>query len=182
MRTAFLQLFFGYLIVLVGINVGDFDILFDPIGYLLIAAGLMKLAQRYNYADKAYRLAFVLAFLGAIHVIVSIFLGSIPFLFFGVDLFDLIISILKLLLVYFIFQLLLQYSERKQDFQLRASTGALQKIYFIFALTSIILSSVFLIAFPFAPIGLIILIFVLGYAVVEVIFLVWLFKYSRLEG
>ncbi|MCZ0702774.1 uncharacterized membrane protein YcaP (DUF421 family) [Natronobacillus azotifigens] len=182
MRTAFLQLFFGYLIVLIGIDVGGFDLLFDPIGYLLIAAGLVKLAQRYDYADTAYRLAFFLAFFGIIHVIVPIFLGSIPFLFFGVDLFDLIISILKLLLVYFIFQLLLQYSERKQDFQLRASTGALQKMYFIFALASIILSPVFLIAFPFAPIGLIILIFVLGYAVVEVIFLVWLFKYSRLEG
>lgn len=102
MKKALTLLFVGYIFTFIRIDVFfDFDILPDPLGFLMIAIGLNHICQRFLSAIRARNVAFILIFVSMPTIIIDI--GQVSELKWITYAF--ILSILKLALVYYIFTL-----------------------------------------------------------------------------
>ncbi len=71
MSSIYKKLFNGYLLVLLDIRLGTFDILMDPLGYLIILSAIILLYKKEKL--KEVKLAFVLTVFMMIHSIIPYF-------------------------------------------------------------------------------------------------------------
>lgn len=120
MRDAFKQIFWGFLLVWIDIHL-FIDILADPFGYYLILSGLKLLQLHIPISSKAKNVALLLIFVSIPSVIIeqntgTIQMGQIPFLS-GWPLYFIILGLLKIILVFYIFQVILaivqKYGEKE---------------------------------------------------------------------
>ncbi|WP_217587522.1 hypothetical protein [Lentibacillus saliphilus] len=122
MRTAFGRIFWGFLLVLIDIDV-FIDLLPNPVGYLLIFSGIAILLDKYPIGKKAYTTAILLTIV------------SIPTIFIHATekwwVYAFGLGALKLLLVFFLFQLMLEIARVQDDAQLFRKTSSTMKFYMI---------------------------------------------------
>lgn len=101
MNKALRYLFWGYLFIFFRIQIG-IDWFADPIGYLLISSGCLRLIERYPQAKKA-RIA---AMIGAVVSIPAVFVNlSVPYLGMW-EIYSVALAVLKLIVAYFLFAVL----------------------------------------------------------------------------
>lgn len=180
MHKAFHKIFWGFLLAVIEIHIYIIDILPEPVGYFLIAGGLVWFKETHKEAKYAHQIAMILVVIS----IPSVFIqqqavdqvatfGSLS----GV--YGLLIQIINLILVYFIFRLLVAIAIQKRANELAHGTTILFKLYMVVMLLALTL--------PLFAIDSQFVISVVGYAVlagfvVEVVFLIWLRKFAKLEG
>ncbi|PKM49151.1 MAG: hypothetical protein CVV02_17390 [Firmicutes bacterium HGW-Firmicutes-7] len=74
MNNSYKHLFSGFLLVMLDINIGSFDILPDVIGYILVFLGLGELHS--NTGIESFRVARILSIVSAIGAVFEIFTGT----------------------------------------------------------------------------------------------------------
>ncbi|WP_112179507.1 MULTISPECIES: hypothetical protein [Paraliobacillus] len=179
MRTAFHKIFWGFLLAVIEIHIYVIDILPEPVGYFLIAGGLIWFKETYKEAKYAHQLAMILVVIS----IPSVFIQQQPIdqiTTFGSiwGAYGLLIQIVNLILVYFVFRLLVAIAIQKSANELARGTTILFKVYMVVMLLAFILplfsvNSQFIVSIAAYA--------VLGGLVVEVVFLIWLRKFANLE-
>ncbi|MCK6255618.1 hypothetical protein LCY76_03135 [Fictibacillus sp. KIGAM418] len=126
MRESFHKLFWGFLLILIEIHIIAIDILPDPIGYYMVFSGLSLLKLKSPAILKAKYLALGLVFIS----IPTVFIqqnsvnGSTSGHIFDLSLWPIytqVIGIIKLILVFYVFQILLDIAMKKGDQQLYAT-------------------------------------------------------------
>ncbi|AOV06189.1 hypothetical protein [Sporosarcina ureilytica] len=139
MKKALNLLFWGYLFVFVRIELG-IDLLPEPLGYFMIATGCLTLGKRFPTAKKARAFAIAMIFV------------SFPTIFINVqeqthillNAYSTLLMILQLIVVFFIFQLLIEIVTAVDNPMLINRTERTFKIY-------IIANLIFLAASTFTP-------------------------------
>lgn len=161
-------IFWGYLFVFIRIEFG-IDILPEPLGYFMIAAGCNKLYKRYPTAQKAHAFATAMIFI----TFPTIFVNVHEQTHILMNAYSILLMMLQLIVVYFIFQLLTEIVAEYGSPMLIKRTHNTFKIY-------IILHLVFLAASTFTPNlaeenwMMFILIFMFITLIMDVIFLILL--------
>ncbi|WP_156290377.1 hypothetical protein [Oceanobacillus salinisoli] len=131
-REAFGKIFWGFLLVLVEIHFLFIDILPDPVGYYLIYSGISMLMKDYPVGKKASNWAITLCFL------------SIPSMFISqneinrmievlslAQFYTTIMAVLKIIVVFYVFQILLEIATKQGVDDLQDWTAKFLKIYMI---------------------------------------------------
>ncbi|KGX89944.1 hypothetical protein [Pontibacillus marinus] len=182
MRSAFSKIFWGYLMTLLEIHIQFIDILPDPIGYLLIFLGIQSIVEKYPIGNKAQVMA---AILGVISI-PTVFInesGSMnpmeaPFTMWWF--YSQIMMIANLVLIFFIFQLMLKIVQDYQDEELETYTWKFFKVYMWSNLALLIFDSFFinLSSEVFVALTVAAVVF---YIILDIMFLVLLRKYIKLE-
>ena len=112
MAQAFNKIFWGYLIVLIEIHIIVIDVLAEPIGYYLIYSGIKTLLNEFQIGNKAKSLSLVLVFLSIPTVFISQNTGANGLIHQSIfswwSLYLTVLSLVKLILVFFIFQLIME--------------------------------------------------------------------------
>ncbi len=182
MRSAFSKIFWGYLMTLLEIHIQFIDILPDPIGYLLIFLGIQSLVEKYPIGNKAQVMAAILGVLSIPTVFInesnSMNPMEAPFTMWWF--YSEIMMITSLILAFFIFQLMLKIVQDYQNQELETYTSKFFKVYIWSNLALLILDSFFInlssevaVAFTVAT--------VIFYITLEIMFLVLLRKYMKLD-
>lgn len=177
MRTAFQKIFWGFLLVLIEIHIYVIDILPEPVGYFLIAGGLVWFRETYKEAKYAHQIAMILVVIS----IPSVFIQQQAVVQFGSiwGVYGLFILIVNLMLVYFVFRLLVAIAIQKRANELANGTTILFKVYMVVMLLALILP---LISGDFQFINSLAAYAGLAGLVVEIVFLIWLRKFSKMEA
>ncbi|MBM7571210.1 hypothetical protein [Aquibacillus albus] len=185
MRFAFTRIFWGFIFVLLEIHIVVIDVLPDPIGYFLIYYGLTSLSKEFPSEKKASNLAMVLLFLSIPTVFVqqtnagqSVQTFS---LLSGWSIYAWIVSIANIVLVFFIFQLLVEIVRKYGDEALIIRTSRIFKAYILIMLVIEIFNPFSVNLSPDFMIGISIL-FVILPLVMQIIFLVLLWSYRKLDS
>ncbi|UZJ78446.1 hypothetical protein [Fictibacillus sp. KU28468] len=125
MRESFHKLFWGFLLILIEIHIIAIDILPDPVGYYLIVSGLGLITINNKALKKAKYLALGLVFISIPTVFIQKNVtGNTSGQLFDLSLWPIytqVIGMLKLILVFYVFQILLDAAMKKGDQQLYAS-------------------------------------------------------------
>ncbi|GAE95286.1 hypothetical protein JCM21714_4506 [Gracilibacillus boraciitolerans JCM 21714] len=135
MRYAFSKLFWGFLIVLLELHLFVLDVLPDPVGYYLIYLGVNHLVREFPIGVKAKNLAIGLIVLSIPTVFIqqnSVF--SQAFLLSEWSIYVTVLSLLKLILVFYIFQLMIEISNRYGNLILMNKTKNILRKYLIIML------------------------------------------------
>ncbi|MCM3651395.1 hypothetical protein [Metabacillus litoralis] len=119
MNQAFNRIFWGYLFVLIEIHIIVIDILADPVGYYLIFSGITMLLKNFPIAHKARKLSFALIFISIPSVFIQQNAGinqleQLSFLS-GWSLYMIVLDLVKLILVFYIFQLIMTIVHKHAD-------------------------------------------------------------------
>ncbi|WP_422122845.1 hypothetical protein DHX103_14015 [Planococcus sp. X10-3] len=124
MKGSLGQILYGYLFIFLAIRVGV-DILADPIGYFLIAAGCYKLGEEFNDGKTAAYISIALIFFSVPSVFIDFNLvESGPWYYYSNFLFT-----GELVLTFYLFRLLKQLAERNGEQGLAQRTQRLFNIY-----------------------------------------------------
>ncbi|QHE50760.1 hypothetical protein [Pontibacillus sp. HMF3514] len=182
MRSAFSKIFWGFLLTLLEIHIQFIDILPDPVGYFLIFLGLQTLVEKYPIGNKAQVLAAILAVLS----IPTVFINESgtmnpmdsPFTMWWV--YSEVMMIIDLILIFFIFQLMLEVVKDYQEEALETYTRKFFKVYILSNLALIIFDALFINLSSEALVGLTIVAIVF-FIILEIMFLVLLRKYMKLD-
>lgn len=139
MSEAFKKIFWGYLVVLIEIHFLVIDIFPDPLGYYLIFSGISMLLKYFPIGYKAKNMALVLIFISIPTVFIeqnagADQLGQIPFLS-GWPLYMTVFGVLKLILVFYIFQLMMVIVKKHGDSALLTHTT---KTYYAYILVMVL--------------------------------------------
>ena len=136
MNKALQMMFWGYLFVFFRIHFG-FDWLADPIGYYLLFAGCVKLADKYPHAQKAK----IASGIGIFISFPSIFINLSETHLIGWEMYAFALLILKLIVVYFLFAVLKSIVTDYSDRTLIIRTNRVFNLYVGTHLLALFLSS-----------------------------------------
>ncbi|WP_085993556.1 hypothetical protein [Oceanobacillus senegalensis] len=182
MGEAFGKIFWGFLIVLIEIHLFAFDVLPDPVGYYFIYSGISMLLYDYPLGKKASNWAIVLCFLS----IPSVFISQnevnqmVEVISFS-QIYTTIMGIVKVILSFYVLQLMLKIAEERGGDDLRNGTSKFFRIYIITMMSVQILT-------PFAMNthgNLLIMstfITVLLVLILEIMFLVLIRRFKKLDN
>lgn len=181
MRSSFNKIFWGFLLAFLDFRVIGLDLLPDPVGYFLIAAGVAGLSvQLSNRAlVKNYAIA-----LGVI---------SLPTFVIGLDktdelftasylwsVYTIVYMVLQLILVYVFFRLLLEICQAYGKAELHRQT---RQLFIVYMTANIIVFFLQPVAFV-KPVE-VVFAFFLGIAIflliLNIIFLIWLLRFKKLD-
>ncbi|MBB6454742.1 hypothetical protein HNQ94_003231 [Salirhabdus euzebyi] len=183
MRAAFHKIFWGLIIVLVEINIEVIDILPDPLGYYLIFSGIQLVLEKYPIGKKASYLAFALIFISIPTIFIPRQNAEYNHLtiFSTETLYTFLVDILHIVIVFYLFQLMLSIAKEQGEKELYSRTLTIFKLYIIITLITMIIS-------PFALhiskewLGVFIIIPLLTYFVMEIIFLVLVRRFGKIQA
>ena len=182
MREAFLKMFWGFLFVLLEIHIIVVDILPDPIGYILIILGLAWFRESYDVAKKAHQFAIGLAVLSIPSVFVSQqVVDQVGTFGSSSGIYGFIMQGLNLVLVFMVFKLLLKVAYDEGGSELVRGTGILFKMYMTVLIFALILP-IFTVGVVNQAFTSIVIVTSLLALVLEIVYLVWLRKFSKLGG
>lgn len=110
MNKGFKNLFWGFLLVFLDFRINTFDILLDPIGYILIFSGLQTLVHHFELKSSG-KFASILAGILIVLSIPDVFIPQqeINQLVTSWSFYSFLYGILNILLVYFIFEIMLKF-------------------------------------------------------------------------
>lgn len=182
MRSAFSMIFWGFLLTLLEIHIQFIDILPDPVGYFLIFLGLRDLVEKYPSGKNAQVLAAILGVLS----IPTVFINEsgstnpmeTPFTTWWV--YSEIMMITNLILIFFIFQLMLKIADDYQNESLETYTRKFFKVYIWTNIFLLIFNS-FFINLPREVAITLTVISLVFFIIIEIMFLVLLRKYMKLD-
>jgi hypothetical protein len=173
MRKGFKQLIIGFILILLEIHI-FVDFLPDPLGYFLIFSGIVKLERKKESTHPAGRMAILLM------------LVSIPTFFIsqqslnqptgGMEwwgYYGTILSILKIILVYFIFQLIRNVVQTLHSVELAKRTESMYRWYMGVMLIVTFIQP-FLINFSGNGNGVLIIVLIASALIIEIVFLFFL--------
>ena len=124
MKGSLSQILYGYVFIFLAIRVGV-DILADPIGYFLIAAGCYKLGEVFNDGKIAAYIAIALIFFSVPSVFIDFnLIESGPWYYYSNFLFT-----GELVLTFYLFRMLKKIAERNGEQGLAQRTQRLFNIY-----------------------------------------------------
>lgn len=124
MKGSLSQIFYGFIFIFIAIRVGV-DLLADPIGYFLIAAGCFKLGQVFEGGKAAAYVAIGLIFFSMPSVIIDFNLvDSGPWYYYSNFLFA-----AEVVLTFYLFRMLKQIAEMTGEKKLAERTRRLFNIY-----------------------------------------------------
>ncbi|GEN46843.1 hypothetical protein [Alkalibacillus haloalkaliphilus] len=179
MREAFTLILAGFLIVFFDIEFNGFNIIVDVVGYIIVAVGLSKLQTYSNYAKTAMFIASILAVVS----IPNIFITEVEFNTAVTPTFEyyyaLTLTILQFVLVIYCLFIMRQLSETFNPNHTRAInmllgfTAALNTIVIALMSVSINIQS--------HTFNMMIVSFGLMALITHTVFLVYLFKFRRIE-
>lgn len=184
MSEAFGKIFWGYLLVLFEIHIFVIDILPEPVGYYLIFSGIRLLLQDFPVGKKATNIALALIFISIPTVFVQQNtgidqLGQLPFLS-GWPLYMTVLGVIKLILVFYIFQLIMTIVQKHRDFYLvNRSTKTFYTYIIVMVLTLIVHS--FSINFSMDQFMVITVISIAVGFIMEIVFLVLLKRMRQIN-
>ncbi len=133
MKQVFTKMFLGFLFVLVEIHIIAFDILPDPLGYFFIYLALEKIWSEYKMRNRSRLVAIIL------------FAFSLPTIFVqqsndditgaitsdGWQLYMSALGIGKLILVFYVFQIMIKLAQKFGDEETLKKTEKTSKVYII---------------------------------------------------
>ncbi|MCF6409948.1 hypothetical protein [Pseudalkalibacillus salsuginis] len=133
MKQVFTKMFLGFLFVLVEINIIALDILPDPLGYFFIYLALEKIWSEYKIRNRSRLIAIIL------------FAFSLPTIFVqqsnaditgaimsdGWQLYMSALGIGKLILVFYVFQIMMKLAKKFGDEEMLKKTEKTSKVYII---------------------------------------------------
>ncbi|MFD2639194.1 hypothetical protein [Piscibacillus salipiscarius] len=176
MRKAILLIFWGLLIVFLDFRLNEFDVLMDPLGYVITTVGFNFFANNIQPARTAQIISILLAGL----VIPEMFvdpnatyttLGLWNFYFLGV-------TILSIVLAYYIFLLLIELADQMNRSDLKRRTEKTMKAYLVI-MFFIALLNTFSINVSHL-LGFIIILAIAG-LITQIVFLVLIFKFRTID-
>lgn len=184
MSEAFNKIFWGYLLILIEIHFLVIDIFPDLLGYYLIFSGISILLNDFPIGNKAKNIALALIFISIPTVFIeqntgADQLGQLPFLS-GWSIYVTVLGVLKLTLVFYIFQLIMAIVNKHGDFALINRTKKTFYTYILIMVLTMIAHS-FSINFStdqFIVVSIISL--VLGF-IMEIVLLVLLRKMRKID-
>lgn len=184
MSEAFKKIFWGYLVVLIEIHFLVIDIFPDPLGYYLIFSGISMLLNDFPIGSKAKNMALVLIFISIPTVFIeqnagADQLGQIPFLS-GWPLYMTVYGVLKLILVFYIFQLIMAIVREHGDFALTDRSTKTFYTYMIVMILTMIVHS-FSINFSTDQFLVVTIISLVVGFIMEIVFLVLLRKMRQID-
>lgn len=145
MKQALNKIFWGYIFVMLEIHIIAIDILPDPIGYLFIVLGVSALSQTFQVAKKARNLAIMLIFLSIPTIFIQENMDYGPLsqlsLFQGWSIYSTGLGLGKIILVFYIFQLLMSIVLKLDNQELHTRTSRTFKIYIYVMLVGAIANS-----------------------------------------
>lgn len=103
MNKAFRSIFQGYLFIFLDIYI-MIDLLMDPIGYFLIYTGCARIVGAYPIAKKAMTVAMIGVFVSLPSVFVNLSDSALPI---GWSIYENMLSIVKLVIAFYLFQVLM---------------------------------------------------------------------------
>ncbi|WLD91735.1 hypothetical protein [Alkalihalobacillus sp. AL-G] len=112
MSSSYRKIFWGFLLVLIEIHIIAIDLLPDPIGYYFIFSGISKIVEDYQFGKNAKNLSMFIIFIS----VPTVFLQQTTSLnqfgqitaFSIWPMYMIVLGILKLILVFYVFQLLMK--------------------------------------------------------------------------
>jgi len=125
----FRQVFWGLILILIEIHIIAFDLLADPIGYYLIFTGVSVLNDHFGLASRARFISLALLLVSIPTVFIEN--GAIQQMgaFSGWNIYQNALEILNLVLVFFLFQLMLEVARVKGVSELSKRTMTTFKFY-----------------------------------------------------
>ena len=125
----FRQVFWGLILILIEIHIIAFDLLADPIGYYLIFTGVSVLNDHFGLASRARFISLALLLVSIPMVFIEN--GAIQQMgaFSGWNIYQNALEILNLVLVFFLFQLMLEVARVKGVSELPKRTMTTFKFY-----------------------------------------------------
>ncbi|GIO25882.1 hypothetical protein [Ornithinibacillus bavariensis] len=181
MKSSFTKIFWGFIFVFLELHIMVIDILPDPLGYYLIYSGITALAKKYFIGKKASTWSIVLI----IFSIPSIFISQsslhmttqIPSFW---SIYYTVLSILKLILIFYVFQLLVAISEQVAKKELYMWTKKFFGIYMTTMIAIYLVESfgMNMVSDIVVVMGIFIILAVL---IIEIMFLVLIYKYRGLN-
>ena len=165
MKTAINFLFWGYFLIVFNLDIG-IDLLPDPLGYILIATGCSKLQTQYPVAQKAWIFSTLMIFVSFPTVFVNI--GETTSL--GWNIYSIALMILKLIVVFFLFSVLLGIANEYGESGLLNRTN---RVYSLFiSLNLLFLTALsFAINMPEVVGGTIMIVLIIATLIMEFVFL-----------
>lgn len=184
MSEAFGRIFWGYLLILIEIHIVIIDILPEPVGYYLIFSGISMLLNDFPIGSKAKNTALVLIFISIPTVFIeqnagANQMGQLSFLT-GWSLYMTVLGILKLILVFYIFQLIMAIVKEHGDFALNDRSTKTFRTYIIVMLLTMIFHS-FSINFSMEQFLVVTIISIVVGFIMEIVFLVLLRKMRKID-
>ncbi|WP_174731562.1 hypothetical protein [Mesobacillus harenae] len=184
MRNSFSKLFWGFILVLIEIHLIVVDILPDPLGYLLIFWGVQSAATEDPAGKKAKTLALILMFV------------SLPTIFIqqnqtanefgqlapidGWAFYMHAIGLLKLVLVFFVFKMMISIVKERGESDLVSRTSTTLLVYMIVMLCNSFLQTFTMNMGSNMLLGLIFII-VSSSMIMEIVFLVLLRRFMKIQ-
>ncbi|MUV37761.1 hypothetical protein JNUCC1_01567 [Lentibacillus sp. JNUCC-1] len=178
MRTAYGRMFWGFILVLIDINI-PIDLLPDPIGFLLVCSGVSVLIEQFSGGRKVHITGIMLAIVSVPTVFIPQNTVTDLITMWGIYYFAL--GVLKLVLVFYVFQLMIANARKLGDPQLVKSTTSAMRIYAVTFIAAHI-------AIPFtintygSALMTITTLSTGATLIVEIIFLYQLLKFRKLGG
>ncbi|TFB13377.1 hypothetical protein E3U55_16175 [Filobacillus milosensis] len=176
MRHAILQMFWGLMIVFFDFRFNSFDILMDPLGYIILAVGLGHFATLYKPAKTGQIISIILIVMSIPEVFIDT--NVQPFMLGFWHFYFLAVSILSIVLTYFIFLLLIDLADAYNNQELKVRSEKTMKAYLIIMI-AVMFFSTFSINFR-SLVALFIILAIVGF-IAHIVFLVLLFKFRNLE-
>lgn len=181
MKKAFTKIIWGYLFVLIELNI-FIDVLADPVGYYLIYSGVSLFLKDFPIGHRAKTLSFALIFLSLptmfIHQNINEF-NSVSFLS-GWSIYMTIVSFINLFLVFYLFKLLMAIVQRHQDERLIMRTSRTFTSYMLVMLFVLCLKSFSINLSGDALLWIIAIIFIAS-IIIEIVFLLLLLTIRKIR-
>jgi len=184
MYKAFHRIFCGYLIVWIEIHLFVIDILADPVGYYLIYSGISHVIKDFPIGHKAKKLAMVLVFISLPTVFVqqNLRIDQLTHLsmFSGWTLYTTLLSLLKFILVFYIFQLIMAIVQLHGDERMiRRSSRTF--IFYVIGMFFVLCLNTFMINLPVEILLFSAVVSVVGSLILEIVFLLLLRSVSEIK-
>lgn len=181
MKSTFSKFFWGFIIIFLEIHLQFIDILPDPVGYLFIFLGLQSLGKRYSGGEAAKIITALLGFIS----IPTVFINqtgsnSMEAPMMGWWVYGEVLAIGKLIIVFFLFKMMLEIAKEHRNEALEQYTKTFSKIY-IGANAGLLLAEAIntnLIMITLTPL---MVIAVITFLILEIMFLILLRKYMKLD-
>ncbi|WP_349409808.1 hypothetical protein [Pseudalkalibacillus sp. SCS-8] len=180
MRVAFLQLFWGFLFIMVEIHI-IIDIFADPIGYYMIFHGLNLIAKEYGKTNPARPISVVLLFLS----IPTVFIMNTSSAFVDLSvqmtawsIYEHAMGLAQLVLTFYVFKIMLHVADAIGNRELYSSTNLFFKWYIGISLATQVMSPFLMNLYHDVAMG-----FVIGTVlislIINIIFLIYLYRFKK---
>ncbi|MGP4081251.1 hypothetical protein ACTWQL_15190 [Pseudalkalibacillus sp. R45] len=182
MKESFTKIFTGFLLVFLEIHIVAFDILPDPLGYFLIYLGLERISSEYKVGNLSRIFAMILFALSLPTVFIQQTNNEITGLTAndGWPIYMSALGIGKLILVFYVFQVMLQLARHYGDEAIFKRTQLTFKVYIIAMLIVTSVEPFLMNLGTNIGIGIGILLIVVS-LIMEIVFLVLLHKFRKIE-